>query len=73
MLLHVPRVLTADELAALRKTLAGVPWGDGFGLSHDALCVTRPGCLQRRPEEKRRRRCEPFGSVVYRNNHVKLR
>ena len=33
MLLHVPRVLTADELAALRKTLAGVPGGDGRATS----------------------------------------
>ena len=43
----------------------GVPWDDGFGLSHDALCVTRPGCLQRRPEEKRRRRrCDPSNAAA---------
>ena len=29
MLLHVPRVLDADELARARKRLVGAPWNDG--------------------------------------------
>jgi PKHD-type hydroxylase len=29
MLLHVPRVLTADELRTARATLAAAPWADG--------------------------------------------
>ena len=29
MLLHVRQVLTPEELGAIRKTLAAVPWGDG--------------------------------------------
>jgi hypothetical protein len=33
MLLHVRQVLTAEELAALRRTLASVPWGDGRATS----------------------------------------
>jgi PKHD-type hydroxylase len=33
MLLHVGQVLTPEELAGMRKTLAGVPWGDGRATS----------------------------------------
>ena len=33
MLLRVPQVLTAEELAAMRETLARVPWGDGRATS----------------------------------------
>jgi len=52
MLLHVPRVLTADELAALRKTLAGVPWGDGRATSgaQSAQAKNNEQVAQGRPE-----------------------
>ena len=52
MLLHVPRVLTADELAALRKTLAGVPWGDGRATSgaQSAQAKNNEQLAQGRPE-----------------------
>ena len=33
MLLHVGQVLTPQELAGMRKTLAGLPWGDGRATS----------------------------------------
>ena len=33
MLLHVRQVLTPEELGAIRKTLAAVPWGDGRATS----------------------------------------
>ena len=59
------RLLLRIGRAGCRCGGVGVPWDDGFGLSHDALCVTRPGCLQRRPEEKRRRRrCDPSGAAA---------
>lgn len=29
MLLHLPKILTADELAEARRVLASAPWGDG--------------------------------------------
>ena len=52
MLLHVPRVLTADELAALRETLAGVPWGDGRATSgaQSAQAKNNEQVAQGRPE-----------------------
>jgi PKHD-type hydroxylase len=52
MLLHVPQVLTTDELAALRKTLAGVPWGDGRATSgaQSAQAKNNEQVAQARPE-----------------------
>ena len=52
MLLHVPRVLTAEELAALRKTLASVPWGDGRATSgaQSAQAKNNEQVAQGRPE-----------------------
>src|SRR4029079_12455353 len=52
MLLHVPQVLTADELAALRETLAGVPWGDGRATSgaQSAQAKNNEQVAQGRPE-----------------------
>src|SRR3954463_10646708 len=52
MLLHVPRVLTADELAALRETLAGVPWSDGRATSgaQSAQAKNNEQLAQGRPE-----------------------
>ena len=52
MLLHVPRVLTADELAALRKTLAAVPWGAGRATSgaQSAQAKNHEQVAQGRPE-----------------------
>jgi len=52
MLLHVPQVLTPGELAALRETLAGVPWGDGRATSgaQSAQAKNNEQVAQGRPE-----------------------
>src|SRR5207237_5883566 len=52
MLLHVPRLLTTDELAALRETLAAVPWSDGRATSgaQSAQAKNNEQVAQGRPE-----------------------
>jgi PKHD-type hydroxylase len=52
MLLHVRQVLTAEALAALRRTLASVPWGDGRATSgpQSAQAKNNEQIAQGRPE-----------------------
>jgi PKHD-type hydroxylase len=52
MLLHVGQVLTPDELAAVRRTLARVPWDDGRATSgpQSALAKNNEQIAQGRPE-----------------------
>jgi PKHD-type hydroxylase len=52
MLLHVGQVLTPDELAVVRKTLAGVPWSDGRATSgaQSAQAKNNEQLAQGRPE-----------------------
>jgi PKHD-type hydroxylase len=52
MLLHVGQVLTPEELAAMRETLARVPWGDGRATSgpQSAEAKNNEQIAQGRPE-----------------------
>ena len=52
MLLHVGQVLTPEELAAVRKTLASVPWSDGRATSgpQSAQAKNNEQIAQGRPE-----------------------
>lgn len=52
MLLHVRQLLTAEELAAIRRTLATVPWGDGRATSgpQSAQAKNNEQIAQGRPE-----------------------
>ena len=52
MLLHVAQVLTPDELAGMRRTLAAVPWSDGRATSgaQSAQAKNNEQLAQGRPE-----------------------
>jgi len=52
MLLHVPQVLTADELAGMRRTLAAASWSDGRATSgaQSAQAKNNEQLAQGRPE-----------------------
>ena len=52
MLLHVAQVLTPDELAGMRRTLAAAPWSDGRATSgaQSAQAKNNEQLAQGRPE-----------------------
>lgn len=69
MLLHLPDVLQADEVAALRQRLAQMPWGAGLSAGPQALQVKHnlqvpedaPGLREMRALVMRAlNRCEPL-------------